>query len=53
MYQNYAEFVVISREISQLEGDMLALHGLMNEIKEINDGLKMIEHIPEGEEGYA
>ncbi|KAJ3318000.1 exocyst complex component exo84 [Boothiomyces sp. JEL0866] len=35
VYKNYNEFVIISKEISKLEGDMIAVRGILNEVAEI------------------
>ncbi|TPX43702.1 hypothetical protein SeLEV6574_g04900, partial [Synchytrium endobioticum] len=40
VHRNYNEFVVISKEISQLESDLLVLRGLLNELKDLNESLK-------------
>lgn len=40
VYRNYNEFVVISKEISQLEADLLVLRGLLIELKDLNESLK-------------
>lgn len=37
VYRNYNEFVVISKEISKLEGDMIAVRRVLNEVKEVRD----------------
>lgn len=42
VFQNYTEFVVISKEISKLEGDMLSFKSLLNDLRELSDGIKMI-----------
>jgi hypothetical protein len=36
VYKNYSEFVVISKEISQLESDMLCIQGLINDLRDMN-----------------
>ncbi|KAI9344811.1 hypothetical protein DFJ73DRAFT_839749 [Zopfochytrium polystomum] len=36
VHKNYAEFVAISKEISSLEGDFLALRSLLNELSAVN-----------------
>ncbi|KAJ3075450.1 exocyst complex component exo84 [Podochytrium sp. JEL0797] len=41
VHRNYSEFVVISKEISSLEGDVLQLRGLLNELAAVNTGYKM------------
>ncbi|KAI9142321.1 hypothetical protein BKA69DRAFT_272200 [Paraphysoderma sedebokerense] len=38
VFKNYNEFVVISKEISKLETDMLYLRGLLTELKSVHDG---------------
>ena len=40
VYRNYSEFVVISKEISQLETDMLCIQGLMNDLRDMNGILR-------------
>ncbi|TPX34542.1 hypothetical protein SmJEL517_g02834 [Synchytrium microbalum] len=40
VHRNYNEFVIISKEISQLEADLLILRGLLNELKDLNESLK-------------
>lgn len=37
VYQNYNEFVVISKEISKLEGDMISVRRVLNEIQEVRE----------------
>lgn len=38
VYRNYTEFVTISKEVSNLDGDVLALKGYLNELRSIWDG---------------
>lgn len=40
VYRNYAEFVVISKEISNLDGDMLILRDFINELRAISANFK-------------
>src|ERR1700757_2260691 len=40
VYRNYAEFVVISKEISNLDGDMVLLRDFLNELRTISAGFK-------------
>ncbi|KAJ3086782.1 exocyst complex component exo84, partial [Physocladia obscura] len=40
VHKNYSEFVVISKEISTLEGDVLLLRGLLNDLAAINGGYR-------------
>lgn len=40
VYRNYTEFVVISKEISNLDGDMLLLRDFLNELRVINTSFK-------------
>ncbi|KAJ3255507.1 exocyst complex component exo84 [Boothiomyces macroporosus] len=40
VYKNYNEFVIISKEISKLEGDMIAVRGILNEVAEIRQKFK-------------
>ncbi|KAI9289396.1 Cullin repeat-like-containing domain protein [Umbelopsis sp. AD052] len=40
VYRNYTEFVVISKEISNLDGDMLLLRDFLNELRVINASFK-------------
>jgi hypothetical protein len=37
VYKNYNEFVVISKEISKLEGDMISVRRVLSELKEVRD----------------
>ncbi|ORZ34857.1 hypothetical protein BCR44DRAFT_1435281 [Catenaria anguillulae PL171] len=37
VYKNYSEFVVISKEIAQLETDMLVLRGLLTDMRAVHD----------------
>ncbi|KNE61774.1 hypothetical protein AMAG_06573 [Allomyces macrogynus ATCC 38327] len=37
VYKNYAEFVAISKEIAQLETDMLVLRGLLSDLRSVHD----------------
>ncbi|KAI9090940.1 hypothetical protein DFS34DRAFT_636127 [Phlyctochytrium arcticum] len=47
VYRNYNEFVLISKEISKLESDMLSLRSLLGELKDINSILQPEESVPE------
>jgi hypothetical protein len=40
VYRNYTEFVVISKEISNLDGDMVLLRDFLNELRGINASFK-------------
>ncbi|KAJ3328132.1 exocyst complex component exo84 [Blyttiomyces sp. JEL0837] len=40
VHRNYSEFVAISKEISNLERDLLSLRGFLNELTSVNEGLK-------------
>jgi hypothetical protein len=37
VYRNYNEFVVISKEISKLEGDMIYVRRVLGELKDVRD----------------
>ncbi|KAJ3293381.1 exocyst complex component exo84 [Rhizoclosmatium sp. JEL0117] len=41
VHKNYSEFVLISKEISSLEGDVLLLRGLLDDLSAVNNGYKM------------
>ncbi|KAJ3238945.1 exocyst complex component exo84 [Chytriomyces hyalinus] len=45
VHKNYTEFVVISNEISSLEGDVLLLRGLLNDLASVNNGYKMVQSL--------
>ena len=38
VYRNYTEFVTISKEVSNLDGDVFRLKGYINELKSIWEG---------------
>jgi hypothetical protein len=38
VYAHYSEFVLISKEISKLETDMLQIHGMIQELQDL-DGI--------------
>ncbi|KAI8919725.1 hypothetical protein BC831DRAFT_480271 [Entophlyctis helioformis] len=40
VFRNYNDFVVISKEISKLESDMLYLRGLLAELKDVQDSIR-------------
>ena len=46
VYKNYNEFVIISKEISKLEGDMISVRRVLGELKEVRERFKAY-----GEEG--
>jgi hypothetical protein len=48
VHKNYSEFVNISKEISNLEGDMLSLRELLHDLTAVNDGLRQDEVIIQG-----
>ncbi|KAI8894313.1 hypothetical protein BC833DRAFT_605363 [Globomyces pollinis-pini] len=37
VFKNYNEFVIISKEITKLEGDMIAVKSVLSELKEVRD----------------
>ncbi|KAJ3347938.1 exocyst complex component exo84 [Kappamyces sp. JEL0680] len=41
VYRNYNEFVVISKEISKLEGDMISVRRVLGELKDVRDKFGM------------
>ena len=41
VYKNYNEFVVISKEITKLESDMISVRRVLGEIKEVRDKLSV------------
>ncbi|KAJ3221573.1 exocyst complex component exo84 [Clydaea vesicula] len=43
VFANYQKFVIISKEIKQLESSVLTLHGLLNELKLVNANFKYLE----------
>ncbi|KAJ3268238.1 exocyst complex component exo84 [Borealophlyctis nickersoniae] len=45
VYKNYNEFVVISKEISKLESDMLLIRRWLNELKDVNEHLRPREEV--------
>ncbi|KAI9189608.1 exocyst complex component exo84 [Blastocladiella emersonii ATCC 22665] len=50
VYKNYSEFVVISKEISQLETDMLVLCGLLSDMRSVHENFRVATGIG-GEDG--
>eukprot|EP00842_Homolaphlyctis_polyrhiza_P006746 jgi/Hompol1/7072/HPOL_005178-RA len=40
VFRNYNDFVMISKEISKLESDMLYLRGLLTELKDVEENLR-------------
>ncbi|KAK5666484.1 hypothetical protein BDV3_006192 [Batrachochytrium dendrobatidis] len=42
VYRNYNDFVVISKEISKLESDMLYLRELLTDLKDVQDNLRPV-----------
>jgi exocyst complex component 8 len=40
VYKNYTDFVVIGKEISKLESDMLVFRGLLHELNEVSEKFK-------------
>ncbi|KAI8803168.1 hypothetical protein BJ742DRAFT_872731 [Cladochytrium replicatum] len=46
VYKNYSEFVVISKEISKLESEMLFLQAQLNELKDVNEDILPREESP-------
>ncbi|KAJ3018728.1 UNVERIFIED_CONTAM: exocyst complex component exo84 [Siphonaria sp. JEL0065] len=49
VHRNYSEFVLISKEISSLEGDVLLLRGLLNDLSTVNSGYKIGQILPSDE----
>ncbi|KAI9327477.1 hypothetical protein BDR26DRAFT_842971 [Obelidium mucronatum] len=49
VHRNYSEFVLISKEISSLEGDVLSLRGLLNDLATVNSGYKIGQILPSDE----
>ncbi|KAI8622354.1 hypothetical protein BC830DRAFT_1089575 [Chytriomyces sp. MP71] len=45
VHKNYSEFVLISKEISSLEGDVLLLRGLLDDLASVNSGHKIGQNL--------